>query len=260
MKAKGNYNPVTQSAGGSYEYSGTDYRESRKNTAMSGGVILVIIIALAAVVWLFWDRLNATIAGVTNPLSGALTGIVDAGAGLVNGAGAMVNAKQADATRAVLSGANSGTPTVAEARDNIGNFYPVKTLTATDYDKMLKDAGLEGIPGDVAKLGNIVTPNEVLSVAASAGSDAANTVNRLGLNDAYWGLPDIPRDLVTIGEGIGKATGVDLIQQGANYQAAMTGIQSAAAASVSWLPFGDNIRGMVGTSVQPSDGKQNLTW
>ena len=258
MKARGEYNPVTQSAGGSYEYSGTDYRESRKNTAMSGGVIILIIVALAAVVWLFWDRLNATISGITNPLGGALTGIVDASAGLVNGAGAMVNARQADATQAVLAGANSGTPTVADARDNIGEYYPVKTLTATDYDKMLTDAGI--VPKDIVKLGNIVTPNEVLSVAASAGSDAANTVNRLGLNNAYWGLPDVQRDLVTLGEGIGKATGVDLIQQGANDQAAMTGLTSAAAASVDWLPFGDNIRGMVGTSVQPSDGKQNLTW
>ena len=157
MKARGEYNPVTESAGGSYEYTGTDYRESRKNTARGGGVVLVIIIALAAVVWLFWDRLNAQIASVTNPLAGAFSGMVDAGAGLVNGAGAMINHKQADAVQAAVAGANAGTPTVSEARDNLGEYYPVKTLTQTDYDKMFQDAGI--IPADIARLGNIVTPN-----------------------------------------------------------------------------------------------------
>ena len=253
MKAKGSYNPVTQSAGGEYEYGREDYRESRKNTAVSGGVVLVILVALAAIVWLFWDRLNASIAGVTNPIGSALSGIADAGAGLVNGAGAMINARQADAVQAVMAGATAGTPTVAEARDNLGEYYPVKTLTKTDYDTMLSNAGV--IPATVARLGNVVTPNEVLSTAASAGADAANTVNTLGLNNAYWALPDVQRDLVTLGEGIGKATGVDLIQQGANFNA----LWNNAIKAVEWpAPIGSDIRTGVGTSPQPSNGQQNM--
>jgi len=233
---------------GAGEYTRTDYQEHRKDTAMKGGMIIAIIAVIAVIAWLFWDRLNAQIQGITNPFKGAS----DYAAGLVNGAGAMLNARQADATRAVVFGANYDKPTVTEARSNLGEYYPIKTLTQTDYDNMLKNAG--DIPAAIVKLGNVVTPNEVLTVASGKGAEAANTVNRLGLNNAYWELPDWQRGLVTLGEGIGMTFGVDLIQQGANNAAAANNARITDFPS----PLGDNMRIGVAASPQPSYGNQNI--
>jgi len=239
MKASGNY----AGAGGSVDYGKTDYQEHRKDTAMSGGVVIAIIAVIAVIAWLFWDRLNAQFQGLTaiNPLQG----ISDFSTGLVNGAGAMVNARQADAVSRVVNGANHITPTVSEARNNLGEYYPIKTLTSKDYDQMLTDAG--AIPKAIVQAGNVITPNEILTAAAGKGAEAANTVNRLGLNNAYWELPDIQRGLVTLGEGIGMTFGVDLIQMGANNRA------------VDWpSPFGDNLRLDVGSVPVPANGKSNM--
>jgi hypothetical protein len=233
---------------GAGEYSRVDYQEHRKDTAMSGGIIIAIIAVLAIIAWLFWDRLNASFSAITNPLKG----VSDFTTGIVNGAGAMINARQADATSQIVKGATSNTPTVAEARNNLGEYYPIRTLTATDYDNMLKNAG--DIPAAIVRLGNVVTPNEVLTAAAGKGAEAANTVNRLGLNNAYWELPDWQRGLVTLGEGIGMTFGVDLIQQGANNAAAADNLKAVDFPS----PLGDNIRIGVAASPQPSNGNQNI--
>jgi hypothetical protein len=214
---------------GSGEYNKTDYQEHRKDTLLSGGMVIAVIVVIGAIIWLFWDKLTSQITGV------------------FDGAGNMLNARQADAVTNVLKGSNQNKPAVAEARNNLGEYYPIKTLTQTDYDKMLSEAG--AIPASIVRLGNVITPNELLSYAAGQGADAANTVNRLGLNDAYWKLPDVQRGLVTVGEGIGKTFGVDLIQAGADFASKSKGIIP---------PIGSNIRAPVGAGTQPSEGQQNL--
>jgi hypothetical protein len=247
---KGSYNAVTQSASG--EYGREDYQESRKNTAMSGGVIIAVIAVVAVVAWLFWDRLNAQVAAITNGLN-PFKAASDAAAGLVNGAGAMINHKQADAVQAAVYGGNSGTPTVSEARDNLSEYYPVKTLTSMDYNRMLQGAG--DVPAAIVSAGNVITPNEWLSAASGAGSNAADTVNRLGLNNAYCELPDWQRGLVTLGEGVGSIFGVDLIQQGANNAAAANNLRMIDTTP----PTGDNLRSNLVVSLSsPTNGQQNL--
>ena len=95
---KGSYNAVTQEASG--EYGRSDYQESRKNTLMSGGMLIAVIAVVAVIAWLFWDRLNASIAGLPNPVKDAKSWIDDTTrywsdgmTGLVNGAGSLVNAR-----------------------------------------------------------------------------------------------------------------------------------------------------------------------
>jgi len=246
---------------GAGEYGRSDYQEHRKDVALKGGTVIAIIAVLAVIAWLFWDRLNAQVKGVSDAITNAipkfpkfpdLPNPVKWGEDAFNGAGAMLNARQADATSAIVFGANYDKPTVAEARNNLGEYYPIKTLTQTDYDNMLKNAG--DIPAAIVKLGNIVTPNEVLTAASSKGAEAANTVNRLGLNNAYWELPDWQRGLVTLGEGIGMTFGVDLIQQGANNAAAADNLKAVDFPS----PLGDNMRLGVAGSPQPKNGNQNM--
>lgn len=59
---KGSYNPVTQA--GSGEIGRVDYQESRKNTAVTGGTIIVILLVLAGIAYFFFkqaqEQMNAT--------------------------------------------------------------------------------------------------------------------------------------------------------------------------------------------------------
>jgi hypothetical protein len=235
MKAQGTY----AGAGGSVDVDRTDYQEQRKNTALGGGVIIIIIVAVAAVLWLFWDRLNAQINGAAEALNPFK--FLESTAGIVG-------AREEAAISSVVQGSNASKPTVAEARNNLGAYYPVKTLTSADYEQMLK--GIGDIPASIVKLGNVVTPNEVLTAAAGKGAEAAETVNRLGLNDAYVGLPDVQKGLVTFGEGVGMLFGVDLIQRGAEF--------SAKSKDTGFSPFGGDIRTAVGLSPTPTGANQNL--
>jgi len=72
---KGEYNAVTQSASG--EIGRADYQESRKNTAMTGGVIIAIIVVLAGVVYLFWKELTGTISAAADKVSSAVPQMPD---------------------------------------------------------------------------------------------------------------------------------------------------------------------------------------
>lgn len=194
MKAA--YNPATQSASG--EYTRTDYQEQRKNTAMSGGVVIAVLLVLAVIAWYFWNTITGTLKGAANAL-----GVPD---------GAIP-----DSTVQAANSATTKDPTLAV--NNYGNYYPVKTLTKADYDNMLSSLGMLE---PVVRIGNVVTPPGVLDSAAKAGSEAAATVNKLGLNNAYMDLPDYQRGLVTLGEGLGKLVGVDLIQAGYDMRGAIT--------------------------------------
>jgi hypothetical protein len=63
MKARGAYNPVTQSAEGSYEVDRTDYRETRTNWLLIlGAIIAVVLVAY----FLMKDALTALLNPVTN--------------------------------------------------------------------------------------------------------------------------------------------------------------------------------------------------
>jgi len=97
-----------------------------------------------------------------------------------------------------------------------GNPYPVKQLTSADYEQMLNSIG---VLKPVVQAGDVVTPSFVLQDAATAGAQAAETVNKAGLNNAYVDLDPVSKGLVTFGEGIGKLAGVDLIQMGVDMRA-----------------------------------------
>lgn len=181
MKAKANYNPVTQSAGGEYEVTKTDYSEGRKNTLMSVGIVLLVIVGIGLAIWYLLK--NVVSSAIPDPIKAITETVANT---------------QAKATDAIVSGANT-------------NRFSTTPLTTADYDNMLKGAGLAEIP---VRIGNMITPPSILEAAAKAGSDAANTVNKNGLTVAYNELPGIEKGLVTLGEGVGKLAGVDLIQMG----------------------------------------------
>jgi hypothetical protein len=199
---------------GSGEYTKTDYQERRKDTAMTGGFILLAIVAVGAIVWFFWTEVKGTIESLTKGI-GAGTGAIP------------------DST---VRAANSLTPKAEDAINRQGEYYPVKTLTKEDYNNMLKSMG---ILEPVVKLGNIITPPAILDASAIAGAEAAATVNKLGLNNAYVDLPAYQKGLVTLGEGVGKLFGVDLIQAGYDMRAAI-------ASSSQNEPMSDESRAFLG--------------
>jgi hypothetical protein len=196
---KGSYNAVTQSASG--EYSRSDYQESRKNTAMSGGVVIAVIAVIAVIVWYFWTQIKSTVGAIVPSLpSGSIS-------------------------PSAVTAANSQTPPAEKAINTVGQYYPVKALTAEDYDRMLKSLGMLE---PVVKVGNVITPPAITASATQAGAEAAATVNKLGLNNAYVDLPVLQKGLVTLGEGIGKLAGVDLIQAGYDMRSAINSSMTGA--------------------------------
>ena len=195
MKASASYNPVTQSAGGSYEDTASDHRERRKDTLFTGGVILVIVAIIAVIAWYIWKNGSAAVtAAITAPLT------------------ALKSASDAIVTSTVVPAANSATAVVTQAKDNLGDYYPVKTLTTADYAARL--GGTTPVVAIAVQAGNLITPQTLLDAAATAGSQSAQTVNDLGLNDAYVDLSLPEKALVTLGQGIGSIFGVNLIQLG----------------------------------------------
>lgn len=196
---KGSYNPVTQSASG--EYSKTDYQESRKNTALSGGLVLAVIALFAVIAYIFWAQIKDA--------------LEQAGKGL----GAIVpTLPSGNIPDSTVTAANSLTPPPTEAINNAGQYYPVHPQTAADYDAMLKTLGMLE---PVVRVGNVITPPAILDASTIAGAEAAATVNTLGLNNAYADLPAYQKGLVTLGEGVGKMFGVDLIQAGYDLRSAI---------------------------------------
>jgi hypothetical protein len=196
---KGSYNAVTQSASG--EYTKSDYQERRKDTALSGGVLIAVLAILAVVIWYFWTQARDALTNAAKGLGAILP-----------------NLPSGSITPEGVTAANSETPEATSAINNVGQYYPVKTLTKDDYDKMLTSLGMLQ---PVVKLGNVITPPAITTAATQAGAEAAATVNKLGLNNAYVDLPALQKGLVTLGEGVGKAAGVDLIQAGYDFRASI---------------------------------------
>jgi hypothetical protein len=178
---------------GSGEYTRTDYQEHRKDTAMTGGVIIAVLVVIVAAVYLLWQKINPVTA-VSNALSGT----------------------QQAAVAAVVQGGQNLTP-VLDAKSINGQYYPVKPLTQKDYDAMLTGAG--AALSALVQTGNAVVPPGILETQANLGATGAKTVNTLGLNNAYVALPTVQKGLVTLGEQIGLNLGFDPIQAGYDFRA-----------------------------------------
>jgi hypothetical protein len=204
MKAAGSY----AGASGNVEASRADYQESRKSTVTSGGMVILVLLVIAGIAYFFWKE-------VTGAFGNLGTALPD------------LSGKLPDST---VAAANAATATPEAAVNQYGTYYPVKTLTREDYDRMLSSLGLIE---PVVRVGNVVTPQTVLDAAATAGSQSANTVNKLGLNDAYCNLDLVSKSFVTLGEGVGKLVGVDVIQAGYDMRGFVTNSRAQAPVSAS---------------------------
>jgi hypothetical protein len=107
-RASGNYNPVTQDAGGSYQASST-----RGESRDLMWFILIIIGILIVVAWYFWSQVSSFLSNLTQPAADAVKGISNlvstgeaaaAGAGQAT-AGAIKTVLQGD--QAIITGAGS---------------------------------------------------------------------------------------------------------------------------------------------------------
>jgi hypothetical protein len=150
-------------------------------------MILIVLALIAAFIWFMWSQITKTVAAA-NPLT-ALSG--------------KVSQIYQDTEKTAISNAGNPIP-VNEAKNAQGNWYPVSTPES--LKKWLEGTG--------AAAPVFVASAAALPTVTQAGVNAANTVNKLGLNDAYVDLGLPQKALVTVGEGIGMLFGVDLIQMG----------------------------------------------
>jgi len=213
MKVKGGYNPVTESADVEYNYSAADHREGRKDTLLAGAVVLVILGAVAYLVYLAFKGATATTDGIKKTLTDLIPDMPE-----------IPDFSGKNTQAAAVEGGNKATPAATDATNIFGKYYPVKTLTTADYNSMLDQIGVARVLVDA---GNAITPPTIINSAAFAGSQAAETVNKNGLNDAYVDLPFVAKGLVTLGEGIGMVAGVDLIQLGHDARSQTAASQTA---------------------------------
>lgn len=189
---KGSYNAVTQEASG--EYSRVDYQEGRKNTLLTGGIAIAVLAVIGVIIWYVLSKVTSIVPDPVKTVTDAYTA----------------------GTTAVVKGSNSVTKDPLQAINVDGNPYPVKTNTLADYETFIQNWG---ILGTAAKAGTVITPPAILQAASTAGAESAQTVNRLGLNNAYVNLDPVSQGLVTVGEGVGKVFGIDLIQLGYDMRA-----------------------------------------
>ena len=177
-------------AEGSYGATGASAKVSKSEGLIGMGFFIAVIALIIFAVYWIWKKTD-----------------------LIARATSVWQAGQDTATEAVVTGAQYRITDPTQARTVAGDYYPVKTLTQEDYDRMLKETG---ILEPLIRTGNMIVPETVLNYAGRVGEQGAYTVNKLGLNNSYVDLPPLQKGLVTFGEGLGNFFGVDLIQAGYN--------------------------------------------
>jgi Na+-transporting methylmalonyl-CoA/oxaloacetate decarboxylase gamma subunit len=179
---------------GAGEYNRVDYQEQRKDRAIGWGMILVVLALIAAFIWFMWSQFSNAVTAA-NPFKTASDAI--------SGTQQAITKAYEETEKTAISSAGNPIP-VNEAKNVQGNWYPVSTPES--LKKWLEGTG--------AAAPVFVASAAALPTVTQAGVSGANTVNKLGLNDAYVDLGLPQKALVTVGEGIGMLFGVDLIQMG----------------------------------------------
>ena len=175
-------------AEGSYGATGASAKVSKSEGLIGMGFFIAVVALIGFAVWWIWKKTD-----------------------LIARATSTWKATQDNAVEHVVTGAQYRVTDPTMARTVQGDYYPVKTLTQEDYDRMLKETG---ILEPMIRTGNAIVPPAVLEYAGRVGEQGALTVNKLGLNNSYVDLPPLQKGLVTFGEGLGNFFGVDLIQAG----------------------------------------------
>jgi len=177
---KGSASGYGLSAGG--EKSKMDYQEQRKDNLISFGFFLgAMVLFIAVLYYVFVAAKDKLKLPIPNPFAAYET-----------------------AKTETVNAAMYPIP-VTEARDVNGNYYAVTTQEG--LEQKLKNTG---ILQPLVVAGNTITGG----AATQAGAVAAQTVNRLGLNNEYDRLDPLSKTFVSIGEGAGMIFGVDVIQMG----------------------------------------------
>lgn len=169
---------------GSGSYSKTDYQEHRKDTVLNFGLILIVFAAIIIALYFFMQKAGEQIASL-NPF-------------------AAVSTAYNKAAEETVQHATYPIP-VTQARDENGNYYSVTTP-----DGLRQKLDGTGILKPLVVAGSVITGGK----AEEAGAVAAQTVNRLGLNNEYDRLDPISKTFVSVGEGAGMLFGLDIIQMG----------------------------------------------
>lgn len=101
MKAKANYNPVTQAAGAEYSYTVSDHREARKDTLFNGAIGIAVIAVIAVIAWYLWKSMSGTTATITQAISNPVKTVFDAGNQAIVNASNWTFTKAADAAATI---------------------------------------------------------------------------------------------------------------------------------------------------------------
>lgn len=189
---KGSYNAVTQSASG--EYTGTDYREQRKNTVMGGGMILFIILVLAGIAYFFFESFRSAVQDAANQV----------GTGLAN----LNPIKPGGGCNLPIIGSALCTTTLAPNTTYMG--VTVKQGTQT-YDNMLSLAN-KGYPIDdplhnVGSDGSIANQNMAIKLTAMLNNHSAYSPD-----DYAWAKQFEPALYNLMGGDVAAKTGGSMLQ------------------------------------------------
>jgi hypothetical protein len=159
-----------------------DYQEGRKNILFNGVIIILVIVAIGVTIWYLISKASSSI---PDPI-------------------AEIKKAFEKAKQKTVQDATYPIPT-SEAVNKDGDYYPVTTTEG--LKARLEALGFFKVP---VVVGDAITGG----TTTEAGTRAAITVNKLGLNDEYVDLNPASKFLVSVGEGIGFLFGQDLIQGG----------------------------------------------
>ena len=208
MKLSGNYNPVTEGAGGSMESSKMDYQEGRKNVIF----YLIILVAIGVAVWYFLGKWLASLV----PSAGNVAAGI---AGAVSGA--------SEATVKAVKAANQASiDTVVRAAGK----QPGEAATQAYWDAANRYLGESAISTTAISAGNVILSTPVinslgqplLAQATIAGQDFRQDLDSYGDYDRLENDP--LRGLIVTGEGLSRTfTGFSPYEAGKSFARSLQG-------------------------------------
>ena len=195
MKASGEYDPITQKAGGSYEVSRSDYQERRSDWIFW----LIAGIAIIVVIWyVIKDTIKTAATVIPDPIKAAS----DWAAGAINAPGDL-----ADKTARAIQTANQNSiDTVVRAKGGT----PGPAATEAYWDAAARYLGEGAIQSTAISAGNVILSTPVINnlgqpLLAQATVSGENFKQALDTYGDTERLENDPlRGLIVTGEGLSR--------------------------------------------------------
>jgi hypothetical protein len=213
MKASGNYNAVTQEAGGSYEVDRSDYRETRTNWLLIFGAIIAVLLVAY---FLFKDALGSITTAVSSAIGNPIADVTDAAGQAAQNAVNTVKQQNQNSIDTVVraAGAQQGPAATSDYWNAVDRYLGESAISTT-----------------AISAGNVILSTPIINnlgqpLLAQATIAGQNFQQELDANGDTTRLQNDPlKSVIISGEAISKTfTGIDPYEAGKSFGGWIRGI------------------------------------